>query len=97
MNAMDNHLERLLKAAADTPCLVATESSFTHKARVLAHWRVTRSQPKWFDFQSLLQRGLAWACVLALVVAGAGLAQLGRNAPDQWSFASTVVNLTLTP
>ncbi len=96
MNAMDHHWERLLKAAADAPPLAAQEPSFTRKARVLAHWRGVRAQPSWFDFPGLLRRGLGWVAVLALVIAGAGLAEIKHSAPDEWSFANTVVNVTLT-
>ncbi|MEK7676160.1 MAG: hypothetical protein AAB676_10055 [Verrucomicrobiota bacterium] len=96
MNAMDNHLERLLKAAAETPSLATPEPSFARKGRVLAHGRAARAQPRWFDFPGLLRHGLAWASVLALVTAVAGLAQIKRRAPDEWSLASNVANVTLT-
>jgi hypothetical protein len=90
-------LERLLKAAADTGAPATAEPSFTRKARALAHWRAARAQSRWFDFPGLLRHGLAWACVLALVMAGAGLAQIKRCAPDEWSLADDVANVTLTP
>jgi hypothetical protein len=93
---MDHHLERLLKAAADAAPLPTQAPAFARKARVLAYWRGVRAQPSWFEFPGLFRRGLGWVSVLALVTAGAALAEIKGSTPDEWSFANTVVNVTLT-
>lgn len=97
MNAMENHLVRLLKAAADTPAPATAEPSFSRKARVLAHWRAARAQPRWFDFPGLLRHGLALASTAALVLGVASLAQIKRSTQDEWFLANNVANVTLTP
>lgn len=93
MNAMDHHLERLLKGAADAPPLPTQAPSFARKARVLADWRRMRAQPNWFELPRLLRRGLGWVSVLAFVMAGAALAEIKGSAPDEWSFAKSVVRV----
>jgi len=94
MNTTDHHLKRLLQAAADTPPPAATEPSFTHKARTLAHWRAARAQPAWFQLMPLFRRGLAFACAAGVLLAVFSFTQIKSATPDAWDFASTVANAT---
>jgi len=93
MNPMDQHLERLLEAAANLPSLPTQAPSVPHKAKVLARWRTLYTQPNWVQWASLLQHALGWVSVLGLVIAAIAVVQIKSTVPDEWSLAHTIVSL----
>lgn len=97
MSTLDDHLGRLLRAAADTPPPAATVPSFAHKARALAHWRAARAQPAWLELVPLFRRGMAFACAAGAGLAVVSLTQIEPALPDAWHYAGTVANATFNP
>ena len=95
MNPVDRHLSRLLKAAGAIPAEPLPPLSSASEARILAAWRVGRSEsssPAWLP---LFHRGLAFAAVLVVLSAILGLREFNRDVQDELNTSNAVVNLVV--
>lgn len=64
-----DQLDRLFRAAAAAPQEGAPELSPAIETRILAHWRLARSEGEGGSLVAFLRLGLAWACVVVLLSA----------------------------
>lgn len=68
MKPLDHQLNRLFKAAAQSPRPLPTEAPFAIESRVLAQWRSGRgAEDELFSLLPLFRGGLALACAIALL------------------------------
>ncbi len=95
MNPMDHHLFRLLKAAAAAPANPPLPLSSASEARVLAAWRVGRSESSSLAWLPLFHRGLAFAAALVVLSAILGLLEFNRDLPDERNTSNAVVNMVV--
>jgi len=98
MNAIDQQLNRLLRAAAQAPPrpLPSTVPAAT-ETRVLAQWRADRSEVESLGAVLLFRRGFAVACALAAVIGLVSLTQDTDTETDFWTLSNATVNLAALP
>lgn len=95
MNPMDRHLDRLFKAAAAAPKEQPGELAFAVEARVLTHWRASRSEGEMPFLLPLFRKGLAFACALMVASLALSWREMSRRSADEQTLANAVVNLAL--
>jgi hypothetical protein len=95
MNSIDQHLDRLLRAAAAAPAKQPGELPFAVEGRVLGQWRTLRSQAPSPWLLPWLRIGLACACLVTLTACLLSLQRLNRSSEEEWTMPSAVVNLAL--
>lgn len=77
MSELDQHLDRLLRAAAQAPARDLPPLSYATQTRTLAAWRNARSAAPDFSLLRAWQAGLATAFGAAIVAVGISFAASG--------------------
>jgi hypothetical protein len=88
MNLGDNMLDRLLQAAARAQTR-APERLMTSgwENRVMAQWRQAATAEEDTAGMRTLRRGLAFACMIALITLAMSVTWISHDTGDEWSYA----------
>ena len=101
MNAIDQRLSRLLRAAAQAPPRPCRTEQLPLPAvrQVLERWRISRSEGENESLVAmvLFRRGFAVACALAAVIGVISSTQGPDTETDFWTVSNAAVNLAALP
>jgi hypothetical protein len=99
MSELDQHLDRLLRAAAQAPARDLPPLSYATQTRAMAAWRGVRSAAPDFSLLRAWQTGLATAFGAAIVAVGVSFAaaqDIDADVNDPYVVADPGVALAMT-
>lgn len=97
MKSMNDHLERLFKAAAQAPQVWPAEAPFALEIKAIRDWRALTAADESLFVVRLFRWAFVGACLMVLLSVAANYQALRESGPNVLSLADSAIKMSLLP